>query len=111
MVNLPWVMRLGGTQFPARPWFCFYTELSESSSAFSVRNRSGGAVLLAATLLTAVLTYYVLVKWALRSFSPLGAVYAPERQIFLGHLLFGMFLARYPSFRDRLLPQIPLGSE
>ena len=75
------------------------------------RNRSGGAVMVAAALFTAVLAYYVLVKWALRTVSPLGAIYAPERQIFLGHLLFGMVLARYPRFRDRLLPQIPLGSE
>ncbi len=73
------------------------------------RDRRGGGALMVATLLTAVVAYYVLVKWAWRNVSPLGAVYAPERQIFIGHLLFATILTRYPRFRDRLLPAIPSG--
>jgi len=75
------------------------------------RERPGGARLLTAALLTGGLAYYVLVKWAWRNFSPLGAVYAPERQIFIGHFFFSLLLARYPHFRDRLLPPDRSGSQ
>jgi len=74
------------------------------------RDRPGGAAWFMAALLTGVVAYYVLFKWAWRSFTPLGAIYAPERNIFVGHLLFGMLLARYPRFRDRLLPPIQSAS-
>lgn len=66
------------------------------------RERSGGVTILVATLALSMLSFYILLKWAWREASPEGALYAPDRQIFLGHILFGFLLARYPRFRDRV---------
>ena len=62
------------------------------------RARPAGLTLLFAALSFAVLLYYLLLKVVWRHFSPAGALYAPERQIFIGHLLFGLALSRFPGF-------------
>ena len=62
------------------------------------RDRSPGAGAIATSLIIATMAYYLLFKTAWQHYTPEGAIYAPDRQIFLGHALFGLFLARYPRY-------------
>ena len=70
------------------------------------KDRSGGSPVVLASVLMAVLAYYVLLKGVWWKLSPSAAIYAPDRQIFIGHILFGFLLARFPRFRDRLLSSV-----
>ncbi len=71
------------------------------------RERLSGAGTLAASLVVAVLAYYLLFKTVWHHYTPEGAIYAADRQIFLGHVFFALFLARYPRYQRQLGERIP----
>ena len=71
------------------------------------RDRTGGLGAAAVALILSVLAYYLLFKTIWHHYSPEGSIYAPDRQIFVGHLVFGLLLARYPRFRDQSARLVP----
>jgi hypothetical protein len=51
---------------------------------------------------TGLLVYYVLFNLILRSTNPLIPLYAPERQMQIGYILWGMALSRSPLYSRRI---------
>jgi hypothetical protein len=58
--------------------------------------RRGGLRLFCLSLIVALTVYWAALRWFWQVANPIGHFYAPERQIFVVHLLFGCFLASYP---------------
>ena len=68
--------------------------------AAAVRGRlPRGRVLLAGTLFGAI-WYFASFHWLWKTVMPLAFVFHPEQQTFLGHLIYGTFLGRFPIYLD-----------
>ncbi len=68
------------------------------------RERKAGLGLLSASLLTGIVAYYFLFKTAWQHYSPEGALYAANRQVFCGHLIYALLLARLTKFVPSVKP-------
>jgi len=58
--------------------------------------REGGFLLFCFSLIVALTVYWGASRWFWNTANPIGHFYAPDGQIFLGHIMFGCFLAGYP---------------
>jgi len=59
--------------------------------------REGGFQLFCFSLIVGLTVYWAASRWFWNGANPVGHVYAPDGQIFLGHILFGCFLSGYPK--------------
>ena len=66
------------------------------------RGHRGSALALWAGLALALAAYYLLFRLLWKSASPIAGEYTPDRQILIGHILYGLVLSRFPRVRDRL---------
>jgi hypothetical protein len=63
----------------------------------ALKDRPGGFRVLCFALVVALVVYYTVLRWFWKAANPMAHMYAPDTQILMAHLIFGLFLARYPN--------------
>ncbi len=66
------------------------------------RDQRGGSRAMSAGLLIGLGAWYLFFRIGWRAFSSVANVYMPDRQFFLGSLIYGLMLARYPKAAARI---------
>ncbi len=66
------------------------------------REQSSGFRAILVGVLLAMLADFLLVRVVWKSMSPMASLYSPDRQILLGHILYGVLLNRFPKVRESL---------
>jgi hypothetical protein len=85
--------------------------------AAALRNRLPRMRVVLAAVLWGAVWYFASFRWLWKTMIPLAYLLHPEQPTFLGHLIYGTFLGRYPIYLDRFrmtaaaVPSLPAPPE
>lgn len=68
------------------------------------REQQGAGRALLTALAVSLAAYFLLFRVLWKAFDPLASPYTPDRQILIGHFIYGLVLSRYVSVRAALIP-------